>query len=100
MDREAVKDRPSAPTIAEAIGGPWGMAETSLPAVAFVTAYAISAGETNASAVVAVAVAVVLAAIRLVRRESPRHALSGLVGVAFAAFIAARSGRAEDFFLP
>jgi hypothetical protein len=35
-----------------------------------------------------------------VRRESPRHALSGLIGVAFAAFIATRSGRAEDFFLP
>ena len=38
--------------------------------------------------------------MRLVRRESPRHALSGLVGVAFAAFIATRSGRAENFFLP
>ena len=37
---------------------------------------------------------------RLVRRQSPVHALSGLVGVAFAAFIATRSGRAEDFFLP
>ena len=38
--------------------------------------------------------------MRLVRRESPRHALSGLVGVAFAAFVATRSGRAENFFLP
>ena len=37
---------------------------------------------------------------RLVRRESPRHALSGLFGVAFAAFIASRSGKAENFFLP
>src|ERR671921_665284 len=42
----------------------------------------------------------VLAVARLVKRESPRHALSGLVGVAFAAFVATRSGRAEDFFLP
>jgi hypothetical protein len=42
----------------------------------------------------------VLAAIRLARRESPRQALSGLVGVGIAAFVATRSGKAEDFFLP
>ena len=41
-----------------------------------------------------------LAVARLVRHESPRYALSGLVGVAFAAFIATRSGKAENFFLP
>jgi hypothetical protein len=75
------------------------MLETALPTAAFVIAYGISS-DTNAAAIVAVALAVVLSAARLVRRESPRHALTGLVGVAFAAFIAARSGRAENFFLP
>jgi hypothetical protein len=50
--------------------------------------------------VVAVGLAAVLTLVRLVKRESPQHALSGLIGVAFAAFIATRSGRAEDFFLP
>ncbi|MBA2645093.1 MAG: DUF3159 domain-containing protein [Solirubrobacterales bacterium] len=88
------------PALADAIGGPLGMAETSLPAVAFVVTYAASGSDTNASAGVAVALALVLAVARLVKRESPRHALSGLVGVGFAALIAARSGRAEDFFLP
>ena len=34
------------------------------------------------------------------RRETPRHALTGLVGIGFAAFVAARSGKAENFFLP
>jgi hypothetical protein len=77
-----------------------GIAETSLPAVAFVAAYGVSGSSTNTAAAVAVAVAAVLAGARLVRRESPRHAVWGLVGVAFAAFIAARSGRAENFFLP
>ena len=88
------------PSIAEQIGGPLGMAETALPAVAFVTAYSLSGSDTELSAAVAVGLAVVLTLVRLVRRESPRHAISGLVGVAFAAFIATRSGRAEDFFLP
>jgi hypothetical protein len=89
-----------APTIAEAIGGPMGALETSLPGVAFVIAYLITGENTNASAIVAVSLALVLTVIRLARRESPRHALSGLVGVGFAAFIASRSGKAENFFLP
>jgi hypothetical protein len=88
------------PTLAEAVGGPLGLVETSLPAVAFVIAYVASGSDTNTAAGVAVGLALVLAVARIVRRESPRHALSGLVGVAFAAFIATRSGKAEDFFLP
>ena len=88
------------PSLAGAVGGPLGMLESALPAVVFVAVYSLSGSNTNLSAIVAVGLALVLTVARLVRRESPRHALSGLVGVAFAAFVAARSGRAEDFFLP
>lgn len=76
------------------------MAESALPAVAFVVAYTVSGSDTDIAAIVAVGLALVLTVARLARRETPRHAVSGLVGVAFAAFIATRSGRAEDFFLP
>ncbi len=82
----------------EAIGGPLGIAETSLPPVAFAAVYGFT--DTNTAAIVAVAVGVVFALARLVRRETPRHALTGLVGIGFAAFVAARSGKAENFFLP
>jgi hypothetical protein len=97
---DADTDRAEPPSIAEAIGGPVGMAESALPAAAFVIAYAASGSDTEIAAIVAVGLALVLAAARLVRRETPQHAISGLIGVAFAAFIATRSGRAEDFFLP
>ena len=100
MDRPADRERNEPPTIAESIGGPLGMAETALPAVAYVTAYTASGSDTRTAAIVAVGLALVLTVARLIRRESPRHAISGLIGVAFAAFIATRSGRAEDFFLP
>jgi hypothetical protein len=93
--------KPAVPLdLAEAIGGPLGMAETSAPAVAFVVAYTASGSDTNVAAGVAVGLALLLTVVRLVRRESPKHALSGLVGVAFAAFVATRSGKAENFFLP
>jgi hypothetical protein len=97
----AETDRSAAPsTLSEAVGGPLGLVETALPAVAFVVTYAASGSNTNTAATVALGLTALLAAVRLARRESPRAALSGLVGVAFAAFIATRSGRAEDFFLP
>ena len=100
MGADADSERSTAPDLAAAIGGPLGMAEAALPAVAFVTAYTVSGSRTGVAAGVAVGLALVFAVARIVRGGSPRHALSGLVGVAFAAFVAARSGRAENFFLP
>jgi hypothetical protein len=86
------------PGLIEAAGGPLGVAETTIPGVAYVAVYPFAG--TTPAAVVAVSIAAVLAAARLARRETPRHALSGLIGVAFGAFIAARSGKAENFYLP
>jgi hypothetical protein len=100
-DSAQPESEPATPlNLRDAVGGPLGMAETSLPAVAFVIAYTASGSDTNTAAIVAVALALVLTIARLVKRESPQHALSGLVGVAFAAFVATRSGKAENFFLP
>jgi Protein of unknown function (DUF3159) len=86
------------PGMLQALGGPLGIVETSIPPVAFVAVYGFTGTETAAT--VALAVVVVLSAVRLARRESPAQALSGLIGVGFAAFVAARSGKAENFFLP
>lgn len=89
---------PEPPGMLDALGGPWGMVESALPPVAFVAVYSFT--DTKTAAIVAVAVALVLSAIRLARRESPVQAVSGLIGVGFAAFVAARSGKATNFFLP
>ena len=101
MDDDPERTTAAPPTsFQEAVGGPLGMAETSLPAVAYVVAYTATSSNTNTAAVVAVALALVLAVARIVRRQSPVYAVSGLIGVGFAAFVATRSGRAENFFLP
>jgi hypothetical protein len=94
-DRTAREEPPS---LMEAVGGTLGMAETSLPAVAYAAVYPFT--DTTTAAIVAVCVAVVFAVARLARRQTPRHALSGVIGVGFAAFVAAKSGKAENFFLP
>lgn len=84
----------------EALGGPMGIAEASLPAAAFAAAYAISGEDLDAAVTVAIALAVVFTITRLARGQSPLYAFSGLIGVGFAAFIATRSDKAENFFLP
>jgi hypothetical protein len=84
--------------LVEAMGGRLGVVETSLPAIAYAAVYGFFG--TNPAAIAAVALTLLLTIARLIKRESPRHALSGLIGVAFAAFIAARSGKAENFYLP
>lgn len=102
--REAVAAATRAPTagaaFAEALGGPLGIVESALPAAAFVIAYTVGGLEPNEAAIVAVAISVVMAAARLVRRQTVQYALSGLAGIAISAFVVSRTGKAEDFFLP
>jgi hypothetical protein len=91
---------PPTPTISEAMGGPLGIAESVVPATAFVVTYTASGQDTTVSAIVALVLGAILTALRLARRQTVQFALSGLIGVALAAFVATRTGRAEDFFLP
>ncbi len=88
------------PDLVEALGGAHGVADSSLPGLAFVLAYTVSGQELQPAIWTAVGVAVVATVVRLARRETLQFALAGLVGVGIAAFIASRTGRAEDFFLP
>ena len=84
----------------EEIGGPQGIADSSIPAIVFVAAYTVGGNRIGFAGLCAIGAGVVIAILRLARGESLRFALAGFVGVAIAAFIAQRTGRAEDFFLP
>lgn len=63
-------------------------------------AYSLGGRDLALAGWIAVGVAGVLTVVRLLRRETLQYALAGFVGVALAAFVADRTGRAEDFFLP
>jgi hypothetical protein len=82
------------------LGGPREAIEGAAPSVTFVVAYALAGASLAVALALALVVAAVVAAVRLVRRESLRHVLGGLAAVAIAAAVAARTGRAEDYFLP
>ncbi|NED86933.1 DUF3159 domain-containing protein, partial [Streptomyces sp. SID11233] len=68
------------------LGGPGGLLYTGLPIIAFVVANA--AFGLGAAIVTAMAVAVGLAVLRLVRKESVQPAIGGIIGVGTASLVA------------
>lgn len=98
--RPGVDEPPTMDSMLAAAGGPLGIAESTLPAVAFVVAVTASGQDIKLAAIIAVAIAGVFALARIVRRQTPLYALSGVIGVAIAGWIASRTGKAENFFLP
>jgi len=84
----------------ELLGGRRGALESALPSVLFVTTFLASGSRLLLALSVALVVAAALAVLRLRRRERPYRVLAGLLAVALAAAIAARTGRAADFFVP
>ena len=84
----------------EELGGPQGIADSSVPSIVFVLVYSLGGNRVGLAGIAALAIGVVIAALRLAQGESLRFALYGILGVALSAFVASRTGRAEDFFLP
>ncbi|MDT0346595.1 DUF3159 domain-containing protein [Streptomyces litchfieldiae] len=83
----------------EAFGGVRGMVETTVPGLVFVLSYTINRS-INVSAVAALSLSAVLAAARLIQRDTAKHAFGGVFGVAFGAVFAMMSGDAKNFYLP
>jgi hypothetical protein len=73
--------------------------DSGLPSLVFISIYAVS-GELTGAVVAAVAVGLVLAGYRMLRRAPVRNVAAGFVGLVVCAVVAQRTGRAENFFLP
>ena len=86
-------------SLSASIGGPWGLAESVVPITVFSAVYGVTR-ELQLSLVAALVPAVLFAIRRLAVRQPLTQAVSGLLGLALGAFLANRSGRAEDVFLP
>ncbi|MFJ5721370.1 DUF3159 domain-containing protein [Streptomyces sp. NPDC093149] len=83
----------------EAFGGVRGMVETVLPGLLFVTIFTVNK-DLHLSAIAALVVSLLLVAVRLIRRDTVKHAFSGVFGVAFGVVFAMMTGNAKDFYLP
>lgn len=85
--------------VMSAFGGTRGLLDSGLPALVFLVAFNIS-HELRRAIIASLVIAAILAITRLIRKDTLQHVLSGFVGVAFCAFLANRTGQAQDFYLP
>jgi intracellular septation protein A len=86
--------------LASALGGWKGVIDSGLPFVVFTIAYLVTDRDLETTLYASVGTAAVLALLRLVRRQSLQQVFSGLIGIGIAAFLAQRTGNADNFFLP
>lgn len=83
----------------DAFGGVRGMVETTVPGLVFVLSYTINR-DIHVSAIAALSLSALLAVARLARKDTVKHAFSGVFGVAVGAVFAMMSGDAKNFYLP
>ena len=85
--------------LSQSLGGARGMVEAALPFVAFTIAW-VAGRELYPALGAALGIAVILGVVRLIQHQSLKYVASAIFPTAIAAFVATRTGRAEDVFLP
>ncbi|CAB4702180.1 unannotated protein [freshwater metagenome] len=82
-----------------ALGGKKGLIDSGLPAIIFLLLYNIN-HELRTALTGAIILSFLLAILRLARKDTLQHAISGLLGVLICAYFANKSGNASDFYIP
>lgn len=85
-------------SLLDAFGGRRGVIDSGLPPLTFVGTYLV--WDLRVALLAALGSGVAVTVLRLIRRDTLRHALAGFGAVALAAFVASRTGRPQDYFLP
>ncbi|WP_181763994.1 DUF3159 domain-containing protein [Streptomyces albidus (ex Kaewkla and Franco 2022)] len=83
----------------DAFGGVRGLVETTVPGLVFITMFTINK-DIHAAALTALGLSAVLGVFRLIRKDTVKHAFSGVFGVAFGVLFAMMTGDAKAFYLP
>ena len=86
--------------LASAIGGWRGAIDSGLPSLAFLFVYFADDRNLKLALTVAIGVSILLAIIAVLNKQSIQQVLSGLFGVGISAWITAKTGNAQNFFLP
>ncbi len=82
-----------------AFGGKKGLIDSGIPTVIFLVVFNVT-DRLNSALFASIAISAVLTIIRLARRDTIQHALSGFIGVLICAWFANRTGNASDLYIP
>ena len=85
--------------VVNALGGKKGLIDSGLPSILFLIGFNI-ADNLRTALYAAVITSALLTILRLIKKDTIQHVISGFIGVAFCAYLANRTGNATDFFLP
>lgn len=82
-----------------AIGGKKGLIDSGLPAIVFLILFNVK-HDLKTALTGAIILSILLAVVRLAKKDTIQHAVSGLLGVLICAYFANKSGNASDFYIP
>ena len=85
--------------VMSALGGKKGLIDSGLPAIVFLIVFNVN-NELKMALIYAVILSTLLAILRLAKRDTLQHAISGLLGVLICAYFANKSGNPSDFYIP
>jgi hypothetical protein len=85
--------------ILSAVGGKKGLIDAGFPALVFLISFNITKDLWN-SLIASIIISAILTIIRLARKDTIQHALSGFLGTLISAWFANRTGNPSDVFLP
>ena len=85
--------------VVNALGGKKGLIDSGVPSIIFLVVFNISK-EVNTAVMSALALSLILAIIRLIKKDTIQHSVSGVIGVLLCAYFSNKSGNASDFYIP
>jgi hypothetical protein len=85
--------------LAAALGGRRGMVESAVPTLGFTVTFLVT-HDLRLGLYVGIGLAVALLVARIATHQPVQYVVNSLVGIGIAAVFAARTGKAEDVFLP
>jgi len=86
-------------TVIKALGGKKGLIDSGLPAVIFLVTFNLR-NNLREAIIAALSLSIFLAILRLAKKDTIQHSVSGILGVLICAYFANRSGNASDFYIP
>jgi hypothetical protein len=86
-------------TVIKALGGKKGLIDSGLPAVVFLVTFNVT-NDLRVAIWAALTLSICLAILRLAKKDTIQHSVSGILGVLICAYFANRSGNASDFYIP
>ncbi|MEY3278688.1 MAG: hypothetical protein RLZZ426_1174 [Actinomycetota bacterium] len=86
--------------LSQSLGGVQGVIDSAVPSIVYLLTWSLTDHNLQTAVFAALGVAVALAIVRILQKKSLQQVLSGMFGMALAAFVTTKTGKAEDFYLP